>query len=166
MKIRKFLLYLPILFFLGCKTVQPTVIVRDSVVTYTQRDTILQTKADSATLDALLHCDSNYNVVLDELATANGERIRLSAELKNMQTKSNVQTPQFAFSADCKEDSLQHRIEWLEKQIKTTESQTIVQTVKYIPQFYKGSTIALWCIVAAFVIYVVLRIVIKIYAGR
>ena len=41
------------------------------------------------------------------------------------------------------------------------KEQTIVQEVKYIPDFYKGSTIALWVLIAAIVIYIVLRIILK-----
>lgn len=148
----------------SCRTIQPISTERDSVriETITKHDTILSIKADSAALDALLHCDSNYNVILDELATANGERIRLFAELKNMRTKSSNNKPQFAFNVDCKEDSLQHRIEWLEREIKTAKSERIVVTEKVTPKW------AWYCLIAciALVAGIVVRTVIKIYAKR
>lgn len=46
------------------------------------------------------------------------------------------------------------------------KEQTIVQEVKYIPDFYKGSTIALWVLIAAIVVYVVIRVVKAIYLRR
>lgn len=148
----------------SCKTVPPISNERDSVriETITKHDTIFQTKADSAALDALLHCDSNYNVVLDELATVNGERIRLSAELKNMRTKSSNNTPQFAFNVDCKEDSLQHRIEWLEKELQVAIKEKETDKVEVTPRWAWWSLIVCICFVALFIV----RIIIKIYARR
>ena len=43
---------------------------------------------------------------------------------------------------------------------------TIVQEVKYITNFYKGSTIALWVLIAAIIIYLVLRIAKAIYLRK
>lgn len=144
----------------GCKTVQPTAtdVRNDSIETYTKHDTIFQTKADSATLNALMHCDSNYNVVLDELATANGERIKLSAALNQLQTKSNNNTPQFAFNVDCKEDSLQHHIEWLEKQIRTMKKDVVVKQQSYIPDYNKNCTRGFWVLLVILIVIIAIWI--------
>ncbi len=50
--------------------------------------------------------------------------------------------------------------------ITTTKTETIVQTERYIPKFYKGSTIALWILVVVIVVYIVIRIVKAIYLRR
>lgn len=50
--------------------------------------------------------------------------------------------------------------------ITTTKTETIVQTERYIPKFYKGSTIALWVLIAAIVVYIVIRVVKAIYLRR
>lgn len=155
------------LLMVGCKTQSiPCSHEKDSIVTYTYHDTTFVLKEDSAMLAAMLHCDSNYNVILDELRTANGERIRLSALVERLQQMSRDNTPQFAFNVDCKEDSLQKRIEWLEQQIRTMEKDVTVQPQRYIPDFYKGSTIALWILIAAIVVYIVIRVVKAIYLRR
>lgn len=123
----------------------------DSIVTYTRHDTMFVLKEDSAMLNALLHCDSNYNVILDELRTANGERIRLSALVERLQQTSRDNTPQFALDVECKEDSLQKRIEWLEQQIRTMEKETIVQPQPYVPDYYRNCTRGFWFLLAILV---------------
>lgn len=41
------------------------------------------------------------------------------------------------------------------------KKETIVQPQPYIPDFYKGSTLALWLLIAAIVVYIVIRIILK-----
>lgn len=126
----------------------------DSIVTYTYHDTTFVLKEDSAMLAAMLHCDSNYNVILDELRTANGERIRLSALVERLQQMSRDNTPQFAFNVDCKEDSLQKRIEWLEQQIRTMEKDVTIQPQPYIPTYNKNCTRGFWVLLAILILLV------------
>lgn len=126
----------------------------DSIVTYTRHDTMFILQADSAMLNALMHCDSNYNVILDELRTANGERIRLSALVERLQQMSQDNTPQFAFNVDCKEDSLQKRIEWLEQQIRTIEKDVTVQPQPYVPDYNKNCTRGFWILLAILIVLI------------
>lgn len=45
--------------------------------------------------------------------------------------------------------------------ITVTNTETIVQPQPYVPDFYKRSTLALWLLIAAIVVYIVLRIILK-----
>lgn len=83
-------------------------------------DTIITMEADSASVRALLHCDSAYNVVVDELAVANGARIKAEAKLARKPTK------QAEITFDCKEDSLRNEIAWRDSTIVSMTERTIV----------------------------------------
>ena len=68
------------LFCHGCKC-QPVIetIEKERIVEVHTRDTAIVTQADSASLRALLRCDSAYNVVLYDLVCLQGERIDATA---------------------------------------------------------------------------------------
>ena len=68
----------------ACRTTEGVTTTRE--VRIVERDTCIITKADSATATALLHCDSAYNVVIDELAIAEGKNIGLEARLSQIGT--------------------------------------------------------------------------------
>lgn len=146
----------------SCKTCQcvPERIEVEKEVIVTKHDSIITTKADSASALALLHCDSLNQVVLDELYTVNGERIKLSAQLKQLQGNMS------ALDIQCNEDSLQQRIEWLETQLNEKSKETIVKTEYVVPSFYKNCTILFWIIIVVLVLYIAARILIAIYLRR
>ena len=146
----------------SCKVHQcvPERIEVEREITITKHDSVIITEPDSASALALLHCDSLNQVVMDELYTANGERIKLSAKLKQLQ--GNIS----ALDIQCNEDSLQQRIEWLETQLNEKSKETIVKTEYVVPKFYKNCTILFWLIVVAVVLYIVLRIAKAIYLRR
>ena len=68
----------------ACRTAECVTTTRE--VHIVERDTCIVTRADSATATALLHCDSAYNVVIDELAIAEGKNIGLEARLSKIGT--------------------------------------------------------------------------------
>lgn len=127
---RKFLLFLPILFFLGCKTIQPTIITRDSVRVEHHLDSVYIYERDSVFIDRWRAGDTVYITKEKWLTRYKDKEVAVHDT------------------------------------IYRDREQVIVQEVKYIPKFYKGSTIALWILIASVVIYVVIRIIIKIYARR
>lgn len=148
--------------FSGCKTCVPVVEYRDSIRTVEVRthDTTIVTEADSASLQLLLHCDSTNNVLIDEVTTANGERLSLQLKLQrllNGQSKLDIQ---------CREDSLLQIIQWQDSIINTMTHQTIVKTIEVCPRFYRGCTISLWIIVAMIAIGIVVRVLIKVYLHK
>lgn len=128
----------------GCKTCVPVIEYRDSIRTVEVRthDTTIVTAADSASLQLLLHCDSTNNVLIDEVTTANGERLSLQMKLQrllNGQSKLDIQ---------CREDSLLQIIQWQDSIINTMTHQTIVQQVEVVPPYYKNTSIGFWILLA------------------
>ena len=147
-----------LLAFVGCKC--PCVAIEtntsDSVsVQVRPRDTVLIQKADSASLQALLKCDSAYNVVLFDLVCLQGERIK--AESSAQQTSGGG----MILTLDCKEDSLERIIHMQDSIIKSFHAETVVQTIEVENAFQKGCTIALWVLIGALVLAAVIGIIIK-----
>lgn len=145
----------------SCKTCVPLVetIEKEKRVEVHTRDTAIVTKADSASIRALLHCDSAYNVVMDELSILQGWHINANAHAKN--TNNGV-----VLEMDCKTDSLVNEIQLRDSVIRELEKKTKVQQVEVVPKFYKNCTIALWVLVVLAVLGIAARIVIKIYLKR
>ena len=146
----------------SCKTCVPVIEYRDSIRTVEVRthDTTIVTAADSASLQLLLRCDSANNVLIDEVNTANGDRLSLQLKLQrllNGQSQLNIQ---------CREDSLLQIIQWQDSIINTMTHQTIVQQVEVVPPYYRGCSVALWIIVALIAIAIAIRIVIKVYLHK
>lgn len=133
----------------GCRTPQPIVQteVKEVVVEREVRDTIVTIQPDSASIKALLECDSAGNVLIKELQEAQGKNVSLQAQLKN----TNKGT---ALVIDCKQDSLEKVIAIQEEQIKELNSNKQVETieVKYIPAFYKWSAWVCWGMIALILI--------------
>ena len=134
----------------GCKTCVPVIEYRDSIRTVEVRthDTTIVTAADSASLQLLLRCDSANNVLIDEVTTANGDRLSLQLKLQrllNGQSQLNIQ---------CREDSLMQIIQWQDSIINTMTHQTIVQQVEVVPEYYKNTSIGFWILLAVFILLV------------
>lgn len=140
----------------SCKTPQPIVqeVTKEVVVEREVRDTIVTILPDSASIKALLECDSAGNVLIKELQEVQGKNVSLQAQLKN----TNKGT---AIVIDCKQDSLEKVIAIQEEQIKELNSnkQTEVKEVKYIPAFYKWSAWVCWGMIAI----IILRIAFWVY---
>ena len=91
----------------GCKTVQTQTEYKERTVEVRVRDTVITTQADSASIRALLHCDSAYNVVIDELTTLQGSRIKADVTTKGTtNSTTNSPTKGLQIEVDCKEDSM------------------------------------------------------------
>ena len=134
----------------GCKTCVPVVEYRDSIriVEVRTRDTAIVTEADSAQLRLLLRCDSANNVLIDEVTTANGERLSLQLQLQrllNGQSQLNI---------DCREDSLMRIIQLQDSIIRTSTHEKIVQQVEVVPDYYKNTSIGFWILLAVFVLLI------------
>lgn len=124
------------------------------------RDVTITTPADSASIKALLRCDSAYNVVIDELAILQGERMKSQANAKHTDNGG------LEISLNCKEDSLQNVIHAKDSIInrmrthKEVVKETITVEVESNPFLYK-SGIALWVLIALFVVSVIIGIILK-----
>lgn len=106
-----------------------------------ERDTTIITEADSASVQALLYCDSAYNVVLGDLELSEGERINLEWRMalmeRNGRSVANI-------SIDCREDSLMHEIALRDSIINTTTERNIIQHDNVIPNYYKNTSKGFW----------------------
>ena len=109
----------------------------EKIIRVVERDTTIVTEADSASVHALLRCDSAYNVVLYEFVTLQGERIKASANTQK-------QGSDLVISLDCKEDSLEHEIQMRDSIISTYRHDTTVIREKYVPQYYKSVSTGFW----------------------
>lgn len=145
-----------LLFFVGCKTPQPIVQteVKEVVVEREVRDTIVTIQPDSASIKALLECDSAGNVLIKELQEEQGKNVALQAQLKNTNKGTTI-------VIDCKQDSLERVIALQNEKISelSNNKQTETIEVKYIPDFVKWLA---W-IGAAAILYVLIRVALWVY---
>jgi hypothetical protein len=128
----------------SCKTPQP--IVQEKIVEVekivTERDTIVTTKPDSASIHALLVCDSLGNVLIRELAEEQGKNVALEMRLFNANNRTqSAATPQVvtAIEIDCKADSLQVLVDKYRAELLDKRAEKVTETieVKYIPNVVK-----------------------------
>ena len=141
----------------GCKAPQP--IMQEKIVeverVVTKTDTIVTILPDSASIKALLECDSAGNVLIKELQEAQGKNVSLALALKNLKGKPAT------LSVDCKQDSLEKVIALKDETIKEMSNNKQVETieVKYIPAFVK---VMAW-IGGALSLLLLLWVVLKVY---
>lgn len=144
----------------SCRTTQPYVSgtnTQDSVYVYVENtDTLVVFAPDSASMKALLECDSMGNVLLRELEQEQGRNIALSASLKG-----NVMT------VDCKQDSLQQLVNCLREVVREYEAnnKTAVVTVEVVPKYYKFTSWAFWIVMAVVLVCIAWWVAKKFY-GR
>lgn len=150
-----------ILAMIGCKCncIPSEVHTTDSVfVEVRTRDTVITTTADSASLVALVRCDSANRVMIEQLSVLQGERIKANSSAQHTNDGGLL------LSFDCKEDSLQHIIHMQDSIINRLKAKIITQQVE-VPkdesQFLRNSGIALWVLIALAVVAAIIGIVIK-----
>ena len=118
----------------GCKTPQPIVQtdVKEVVIEKEVRDTIVTIAPDSASIKALLECDSAGNVLIRELTEAQGKNVKLQLSLQQASGNGVV-------TVDCKQDSLERVIALQNEKISelSNNKQTETIEVKYIPEVVK-----------------------------
>jgi hypothetical protein len=145
-----------LVWMVSCRTPQPIVQteVKEVIVEREVRDTIVTIAPDSASIKALLECDSAGNVLIKELEEAQGKNVVLQAQLKN----TNKGT---AIVIDCKQDSLERVIALQNEKISelNNNKQTETIEVKYIPSFVKWLA---W-VGAGAILLAVLWVVLKVY---
>ena len=131
-----------LVWMVSCRTPQPIVQteVKEVVVEREVRDTIVTIQPDSASIKALLECDSAGNVLIRELEETQGKNIALELLLRGYKNKPNEHSkPITELLIDCKQDSLEKVVELQNEKIKELSSSKQIETVevKYIPTFVK-----------------------------
>ena len=146
----------------SCRTCEPIIetVETERIVKIHTRDTVITEKPDSASMRALLHCDSAYNVVLDELITMQGDRIETKLEMERLRNGGLL------LNINCKEDSLRHEIQLRDSTITELQKQTVVVREKYVPNYYKNTSIGFWVLLGIIVVYIVVRILIRVYLKK
>ena len=143
-------------FVCSCKSPQPIVQmeVKEVVVEREVRDTIVTIQPDSASIKALLECNSAGNVLIKELQEAQGKNVALQAQLKNTSKGT-------AIVIDCKQDSLERVIALQNEKISELSNNKRTETieVKYIPDIVKWFA---W-IGAFFVVFYLVKIGLWVY---
>lgn len=126
----------------SCKTPQP--IVQEKIVEVekivTNTDTIVTTRPDSASIKALLVCDSLGNVLIKELAEEQGKNVALELQLYSANKSDNKpQQVVTAIEVDCKADSLQLLVDKYRAELLDKRAEKVTETieVKYIPNVVK-----------------------------
>lgn len=153
---RKLILYITLLFCItSCRT-QVGYSLNDTVFVETiHYDTIISFAADSASVTALLQCDSMGNVLLQQIDFLQGDNLTLQARLLH-------NTPVTTLLVDCKQDSLQQEVELLTKKIR--ENRTEVRTIE-VPKkmnawqaFIQVSGYLAWsCLILGFILKIILK---------
>lgn len=140
----------------SCKSPQPIVQteVKEVVVEREVRDTIVTIEPDSASIKALLECDSAGNVLIKELQEAQGKNVKLQLSLEQASGNGVV-------TVECKQDSLERVIALQNEKISelSNNKQTETIEVKYIPEFVKWLA---W-IGAFFVVFYLVKIGLWVY---
>ena len=146
----------------SCQTCEPIIETVEKTVTVKihTRDTVITDRPDSASMRALLHCDSAYNVVLDELVTMQGDRIETELEMERLRNGGLL------LNMGCKEDSLRHEIQLRDSTITELQKQTVVVREKYVPNYYKNTSIGFWVLLGIVIVYIVVRILIRVYLKK
>lgn len=143
----------------SCKTVQTQTEYKERVVEVRVRDTAIVTVADSASVRALLHCDSAYNVVVDELTTLQGARIKADVTTKR---PTNSPTKGLQIEVDCKEDSMSIVCHLKDSIISNLEKQVQVLSVPRERSGYDRFTSWFtWIVIAAILLYIILRVLVR-----
>lgn len=137
----------------GCKT---QVITRTIETVRTERevirDTVITTEEDSATIRARFECDSTNKVVMRELETLQGERLKPSVHIQH--TDNGGARVQF----DCKEDSLRHEIELRERIIEQVTGETVQVPVRVRNGYDYFTSYGFWILFAILALWIVARI--------
>lgn len=146
----------------SCRTCEPIIETVDSVriVNVHTRDTVITEKPDSASMRALLYCDSAYNVILYELVTMQGDRIKTELEMERLHYGGLL------LNMNCKEDSLHHELQLRDSTITEIKKQTVVVREKYVPNYYKNTSIGFWVLLGIIVVCIVARILIRVYLKK
>ena len=146
----------------SCRTCEPIIetVETERIVNVHTRDTVITDKPDSASMRALLYCDSAYNVILDELVTMQGDRIETELEMVRLRNGGLL------LNMGCKEDSLRHEIQLRDSTITELQKQTVVVREKYVPNYYKNTSIGFWVLLGIIIVYIVVRILIRVYLKK
>ncbi len=125
----------------SCKTQQPIVqqVTKEVTKEVYISDTLVTFQPDSATLHALLQCDSMGQILIAQLAQQQGTHTAINAHLHRNHNGTAV-------TIDCKQDSLQQLVTKLRERITASDTnhQTETRTIEIVPNYYRNCTRGFW----------------------
>lgn len=141
----------------GCKTIERSCDT-DRTARVVERDTTILIQPDSATLVALLECDSTNNVLLRRADIVSGVRIQPTIRtdtIKVYDTKTKV----LRLRMDCHEDSLKEIIHIQDSIISTTTKTTETQYIRRRNGYDKFVSVGFWVVLILLIgmIYIKIR---------
>lgn len=104
----------------ACKTTEPVIEYRDNVVTVTERewDSVFFTQPDSASIMALIECDSTNNAYIS----------RILSLQSGIATRPAIKIVDRVLTAECKVDSMAVYVRMKSKLKTTDQVKTIIKT--------------------------------------
>lgn len=147
----------------GCKTQYIAGVDTETDITVRDREVPVYTPSDSASILALLECDSLNRVILRELEIERGKRIVPTLKPVYIPATTPGQPPQLQLDFDCKEDSMEHIIhvqDSIINRLRTERPEPIVIKEKGFVYYCGVAFIVIICLV--FVGWVA-KVVLKFY---
>lgn len=151
------------LFFGGCKSQYMPGTDTETSINVRDREVPVYTPSDSASILALLECDSLNRVVLRELEIERGKRIVPTLKPVYIPAATPGQPPQLQLDFDCKEDSMQHIIhvqDSIINRLRTERPEPIVIKEKGFVYYCGVAFIVIICLVF---VGLVAKVVLKFY---
>lgn len=147
----------------GCKSQYMPGTDTETSINVRDREVPVYTPSDSASILALLECDSLNRVVMRELEIERGKRIVPTIKPVYIHAATPGQPPQLQLDFDCKEDSLQHIIhvqDSIINHLRTERPEPIVIKEKGFVYYCGVAFIIIICLIA---VCSVAKVVLKFY---
>lgn len=147
----------------GCKSQYMPGTDTETIINVRDREVPVYTPSDSASILALLECDSLNRVVMRELEIERGKRIVPTIKPVYIHAATPGQPPQLQLDFDCKEDSLQHIIhvqDSIINHLRTERPEPIVIKEKGFVYYCGVAFIIIICLIA---VCSVAKVVLKFY---
>lgn len=150
-------------FLCSCKTQYMPGTDTETNITVRDREVPVYTPPDSASILALLECDSLNRVVMRELEIERGKRIVPTLKPVYIPAATSGQPPQLQLDFDCKEDSMEHIIhvqDSIINRLRTERPEPIVIKEKGFVYYCGVAFIVIICLVF---VWNVAKMVLKFY---
>lgn len=151
------------LFFGGCKSQYMPGTNTETSINVRDREVPVYTPSDSASILALLECDSLNRVVMRELEIERGKRIVPTIKPVYIPATTPGQPPQLQLDFDCKEDSMQHIIHVQDSIINRLQTERPEPIVIKEKGFVYYCGVAFIIIIVLYTIWNVAKVVLKFY---
>lgn len=150
----------------GCKSQYMPGTDTETSINVRDREVPVYTPSDSASILALLECDSLNRVVMRELEIERGKRIVPTLKPVYIPAATPGQPPQLQLDFDCKEDSMQHIIhvqDSIINRLRTERPEPIVIKEKGFVYYCGVAFIVIICLVF---VWQVAKVVLKFYGVK